>query len=114
MWKINYESGFTLVEIVVALAVLMILLVPFTFLFTSSFTNIFAAGNKNQALYDVQKELENEINSSSAVGIDILQIDFPTVIQSIRVGGKIITIEKEYSRGTNKENVELKAFVPLP
>lgn len=112
MSKKTHDTGLTLVEVIVALAVLTIVLIPFLNLLIGSSVNIFAAGNKNQALYDAQKELENEIKTSSGQGqTHSLQINFPGVAQ-MQVDGKIITINENYLRGNNTEVTELKAFIP--
>lgn len=113
MYNRSGESGLTLIEIVVALAILTLILVPFTLLLTSSYVNIFAAGYKNQALYTLQTELENEVSNPSGQGeTHTLEIVFPGVMQPIRITGNIVTIDESYHRGDNEETAMLKVFVP--
>lgn len=107
------SSGVTLIEIIVAIAILSILFISFLLLFTESFANIFSAGNKSEALFTVQSKLENKIDEPSPQGEShTLEIIFPNVLTPIRVDGKIVTIYEPYYRGDSIKNVELKVFIP--
>ena len=55
------ETGFTLVEVLIAMSILMIIITAYTVLFTGSFENIFRAGEKSDSLFLTQAELENFI-----------------------------------------------------
>lgn len=113
MPKKSLSSGVTLIEIIIALALLSVILIAFLLLFTESFTNIFSAGNKSEALFTIQRELENKLNEPLPQGeAHMLEIIFPTVSQPIRVDGKIVTINEPYYRGDNTKNLELKVFIP--
>ena len=54
----NKQNGFTLVEVIVSMAILSILAVTFLMTFTTGFTNIFASGNKNEAMTLASDKLE--------------------------------------------------------
>lgn len=60
------QEGFTILEIILAIAVLMIFLFAFMTLSTSSIGGIFGAGEKSSALFDAQKRVDREIDD----GID--------------------------------------------
>lgn len=116
-WKqitrtINTVKGFSLVELLVALAVLSIILIPFLHLLIVNYTNIVAAGNKSQALFSVQNELENALDTSSVSGVSRpVAIVFPGIVP-IHIGGRMITIYDNYHRGNNVESTELIVVVP--
>ncbi|KJS14202.1 MAG: hypothetical protein VR67_01670 [Peptococcaceae bacterium BRH_c8a] len=63
----NYK-GFALVEILVALTVLSITVIAFTGLLTHSFSGIFEAGKKSDALYTAQDNMENKIAKKDGSG----------------------------------------------
>lgn len=102
-----------MVEIIVAIALLSIILISFIMLFAESFTNIFSAGNESEALFTVQRMLENKLGEPLPQGEPhTLEIIFPTVLQPIRIDGEIVTINESYYRGNVRKNVELKVFIP--
>ncbi len=74
------EEGFTLTEIMVALAVLTIIIFAFTTLFTSSFSGIFRAGRKSASLYAAQKEMDHKIAQGTDVSPGEEQEMTPTII----------------------------------
>ncbi len=53
------QGGFTLIEVIVALSIIMIVLFAYTLFFTSSFEGIFRAGKKSEALFSAQEAIEN-------------------------------------------------------
>ena len=86
------SHGFSLVEIIVAMAVLMIVIIAFTTLFTFAFGGIFSQGRKSEALYkDVQKELEVLYEQGDLGDSDTLDIDFGGSGIDPSVSGVIVT-----------------------
>ncbi|MBS3898094.1 MAG: prepilin-type N-terminal cleavage/methylation domain-containing protein [Dethiobacter sp.] len=59
-WK-NDVSGLSLVEVLVALLVMAIVIVPLISMFTNGFSGIARTGRKSQDLYQAQKEVEAAI-----------------------------------------------------
>lgn len=55
------EKGFTLVEVLVAMTIIMIVLTAYTVLFTTSFEGIYRAGQKSEELFWAQGNIETLI-----------------------------------------------------
>jgi len=55
------KKGMTLVEIIVSIAILGIIAVAFLPVFTTGFSSVFHAGNKSEALYRAQQDMEGLI-----------------------------------------------------
>ena len=68
MKDVNKQDGFTILEIIIAIAVLMIFLFAFMTLSTSSIGGIFGAGEKSSALFDAQRRVDREIDDGPASG----------------------------------------------
>jgi len=79
------RNGFTLIEIIVTLAIIGLIAVMFLPLFSMTIRGIFSAGRKNVGTFQSQDEVEAKIGSDAAVsdadqliivfdGIDPLEI----------------------------------------
>ncbi len=106
---VKTNHGFTLVEIIVAVAVLLIVIFAFTTLFTSAFGGIFTQGRKSEALYDeAQQELE-QLYEQGASGAEILSITFDEdPAKVVNVTGRV---ENQAYNYDNKTGV-IDAFIP--
>ena len=103
------EKGFTLVEVLVAIFILMIVIFAFTGLFTTSFVGIFSAGNKSNALYGAQADMEENITGYDNTSTDSLVIPFSS---PITLTGKYVTINKTYTDSSgNSRSVSIITFV---
>jgi prepilin-type N-terminal cleavage/methylation domain-containing protein len=91
---VQQKDGFTLVELLVAIAILMIAIFAFTTLFTTSFSGIFRAGRKSEALFTAQEELDNLI----AEGVSSPDMAHTIVFTNldVEVDGEHIEIPYEY------------------
>lgn len=110
------KKGFTLIELIISIALLAIVAVTFSNMFLTGIKGIFNAGNKSKANYISQQALENKI-SGKTVSIDNvsitssnenMEIDFDGTI--INVNGSVETVN--YDNG--KQKTELVTFVPNP
>jgi prepilin-type N-terminal cleavage/methylation domain-containing protein len=106
MRRFRREEGFTLVEVLVALAILSIIIMAFTTLFTSSFSGIFRAGRKSASLYEAQAVLDQVIDQGTALTEDEINILFGGIV--IKVQGEEITEAYEYDGRTG----QLVYFLP--
>lgn len=98
------EGGFSLIEILIALVILSITIFAFTGLFTDSYSRIFSAGRKSQAIYKAQKDMESKIRSGTTLNQDFtITVPHST---NITVKGELVDIEIE------GQNAHLTTFVP--
>lgn len=99
-------SGFGLIEIMIALAILSVAVLAFGVLFTSSHNSIFAAGRQKRALYTAQSGMELKISQGAAAGrTDSLVISVP--------GSGPITVHGEiFSLGIADQSARLSTFIP--
>lgn len=122
MCKINYtvkeiprkikprENGFTLIEVLVAVAVLAIITGVFTMLFTNSYKSIFASGNKSNAQYIAQQELERRI---AANNLENQELSIPFGSKTIKIAGYLKTETQQYQGvGSSQQVVTIYSFIP--
>lgn len=104
------NKGLTLVEIVIALAILGIIAVSFSTLFTSGFIGIAKSGDKAVAAYASQGEMTDKIlDGNDFISTQYLNINFiggPSF--NINVG--IIQSEEEVKGSTSI----MTSFIPVP
>lgn len=119
----NNLSGFSLIEVLIALSILFVFILAFSVLFTNSFTYIFASGSKTETQYDIQEAAENSLLGTSTVysdvdeeefyisGFSIIFNDFSEI--AVLLDGRIVEIEASYpdSNG-NETDIRLTLFIP--
>jgi len=102
------EKGFSLVEILVALTILLIIATAFLSLYTQSYLGIAYSGHKNKALYEAQQEIEELILSNESDGKDELEIIFPGLEHSIKIRGKVELRNVQYG----EKSASVAVFIP--
>ncbi len=102
----NQEKGFTLIEVLVALSVLMIIIFTFTILYTSSFEGIFRAGRVSEELFNAQRDMDNIIAESSGDDSEEVVISFD--LHTVNVKGEIKDAPYEHERRSGS----LQYFLP--
>ncbi len=115
MKNIKAEKGFSLVEVIVAMAVLLLIIIAFTTLFTFAFGGIFYQGRKSEALYEVvQNELEVLYEQGNTGGPDILPISFDggAINPPIEVDGVIVTEPYTYEDQSGTRTRNIYTFIP--
>ena len=104
------EKGFTLIEVLVALSILMIMIFTFTLLYTSSFEGIFRAGRVSEELFNAQRDMDNIIaegSSNEPEGNSVLiKIDF--IEHTVEKHGEIKEAPYEHERRSGS----LQYFMP--
>lgn len=85
------QTGFTLVELLVALMVLTIFLVSFIAMFVNGMFGISSSGQKSSDIFSTQEELEQMISRGTSEATP-LTITLPNS-STISVSGEIVIIE---------------------
>ena len=100
------EGGFTLIEVLVALLIFVLVVCSFVSLFTGSYLAVNVAGERSQALSEIQGEAEHPGRAVEAK--DTFVINFPGGA-AVTAKGEIIPLEKTYGRG---RKVTITYFIP--
>ncbi len=75
-YNLKHENGFSLVEVLIAVFILLIIVITFTTLFTSSFRGITSSGSRSETLFGLQENIESDIKAPGADYIGNLNILF--------------------------------------
>ncbi len=111
-------KGFTLIEIILAMALFAIILVAFLSIFTTGQINIFRGGKRSQNTYQIQQTAESIIstnsigaytstNPSATATASSLQIVFP-LVTTLDIPGNTITIQYTHA------NIPQQMVIYLP
>jgi len=101
------QNGFSLVEVLIAVTILLLMVVTFTVLFTSTFDNIITSGRKSEALYLSQQKVDTAVTPDSTSFVE-LEISF-TGVNPIVVEGQHNIYSQEYKTG---RYVSVDLFIP--
>ena len=101
------KYGFTLIELIIAIAVLGIIIVAFLNLFTFGIVGIFRAGDKGVAYMNAQEEIDTRLARGESIATDDLILNFDNM-QIIVEGGLV-----ETEQFVNKSRSYMEVFVPL-
>jgi prepilin-type N-terminal cleavage/methylation domain-containing protein len=96
------KSGFTLIEVVISLAILTIIVTAFLSLFSAGLLGIYAAGDKGVAYSEAQADIESRIGSKEASAADDLIMVFDGESLSIE-GGLVESFQSTGSRSSSLE-----------
>jgi prepilin-type N-terminal cleavage/methylation domain-containing protein len=105
----NNEKGFTLIEVMVSVAILGIVVITFLAFFTNGFKSIVTTGKRSQDLYQVQATIEG-IQLNDPIGIN-QNLSYPHASdpsKNILISGKTFEIN---INGTDKR---VTVFLPNP
>lgn len=81
--KFNKQNGFTLIEILIAMAILLIIVVAFLSVFTNGFIAIASMGDKSRASADAQKIIDRVYAEGDLSGASELRASISSIIQEI-------------------------------
>ncbi|MCD4712447.1 MAG: prepilin-type N-terminal cleavage/methylation domain-containing protein [Clostridiales bacterium] len=108
--KVKMNRGMTLIEVIIAMAIIGIIAVGLIQMFTMSMIVISNAGKKTQSAYDAQKHAEHSLTSkySNTPDVDeelLLTIGGTTIIAP----GRKVKVESQLSNG---EIINIEVFQP--
>ena len=83
------DKGMTLIEILVAIAIIGILAAIFMPMFASAYMNIIRAGNKSDIIYNNQNTAEDKAMDGAANGSSELTVVFPGITFPKATGEKV-------------------------
>lgn len=115
------KRGFTLVELIISIAIIAILLVTLMTSFAGSFNQVFTNGSRTKAVFEAQNKIDNiisDVNSASGdtqvslqaydMHIKLYSMDGSKSITSGGINGNIIIVDMN-----DKNKVTLSTFVPI-
>lgn len=104
------SKGFSLIELLVSMALLAILAIGFIPLMTNSYTGIYSSGEKNKAINQAQKEIEQLFTTGTTLE-DKLSVEFINGgnTTEFEISGEYVNIEKTYNNG---KSVTFDVFIP--
>ncbi len=114
IWCQKPEQGYSLIELLIAMLVLILIVFAFTPLLVGSIDRIHFAGDKSEALYEGQSDIEVNIaerikGDGGKLVFTFTNPDEPeTTIEAFDVPGDLIYVEKEKGRAS----AWLSGFVP--
>jgi len=109
----DFQNGFTLIEIILTIAILGLMAATFLPLLTTSTSNIFKPGQRNSVLYQAQSQLDNYTGTStSTISMSVtnpktITINDPT----LGIGNYPITGIVRKANGIGN-NIYLYTFMP--
>ena len=109
----NKKDGFTLIEIIVSLAIIGTLSISFLPLFTMALSTIFSSGRKSNAQFNNQIQIEQVIANNSISNTDNLSVSLPGFTDEVILQGKVQEIETDYvGQNGNTKNTTITIFIP--
>ncbi|HSW35683.1 MAG TPA: prepilin-type N-terminal cleavage/methylation domain-containing protein [Candidatus Limnocylindrales bacterium] len=106
-WALKSEQGFSLLELLMALLILMVIVIAFTPLLLNSIERITYAGDKSEAIYMGQSDLEVAI--SERITVDGHELVFTFDTTEISVPGGLVEAKTTEGRA----EAWLSGFVPF-
>lgn len=109
---VNNYKGMTLIELIVAIAILGVILVSFLSMFGTGYIGIIKASKHTKVVYEAQKNIENQIILSTSNGSDQITLVFPGEGTdpdiTINSPGKIIEEQADY----DGRSINIRTFIP--
>lgn len=110
MKKLKKDKGMTLIEVIIAIAIIGIIALGILQMFTMSMVVISSAGKKTQSAYDAQSHSENTLNMNYS-GVPLVDEELELTIGDTQIiaPGRKVEIDSQLGNG---ENVIIEIFQP--
>lgn len=107
MKKSKRLKAFTLIEVIIAMAIFGIILIAFLNMFSFAMIGLYRAGDKSTATNLVQSDFENQLAAGEAYYSDVMELNFEGKI--IEITGGFIDTTKSSGLSSSK----VKGFIPF-
>lgn len=113
MNNLNNKKGFTLIELIMSLAVLMIILVAFISMFTNGFITVITMGNKSKAAMEGQEIIDRVYVESDITNEGSLQNSIATILDEEGLSGQYVDYTDNIANfnETNNTNDKIRFYV---
>ena len=114
------KKGFTLIELIISIAIISILLIALLTSFTGSFKQVLLNGSRTKSVFEAQNKIDNIINDVSIasgdsqasvqaynIQIKLYSKDGTKNITSSTINGNMIKVDMK-----DKNKVTLSTFIP--
>lgn len=114
------KKGFTLIELIISIAIIGILLIAAVTSFSSGFGQVFSNGQRTKCVFEAQSKIDNVINDIEAangdpqvsvkpfeIQIELYSSGSSNKIKSDIIDGNIIKVDMK-----DRNKVTLSTFVP--
>lgn len=96
----NNESGFTFIELIIALGIVSFLLVSFFSVLANSFSGIKTVGLQKKEIYRVQQMAEQSLLEPAQDGEEQMYIRFPAAGIELPVAGETAVVQDSAGYGS--------------
>lgn len=107
------NKGMTLIEIIIAMAILAIIGVTFLNVFGLGYIGIISGGKHTIVAYSGQQKTEEAITTATGTTTTSPPIPFPGVAKPIQRTGREVVIIEDLN-GDNKFKTEITTFIAIP
>lgn len=105
------KDGFTLIEVIVSIAIMGIVAISMLTVFNAGLVNIIRAGNRTEAVYDAEADL---VESPAVLSYENITIKVPTPYgeNSVIINGGYVKGEASITSGFGSVTVDFEEFIP--
>jgi prepilin-type N-terminal cleavage/methylation domain-containing protein len=100
------DRGFSMVEVLIAIVILLMIVIVFTTLFNSSIRGIVSSGDRSSTLFELQKDLEAENSVPTIIDNQPMNITFGN---GVDIQGKQGSFKQTMADGNE---VLINVFIP--